>query len=359
MGSRHPQYSLWHKYVVTQVVEHDKSGASPDVVHGYAYDIKVDGLRADGVGAIGSNSGVLWHYDTNAIGSDTSHRTWSQFRGFAVVSEFTGTTVTGSPRTRTVRLYFTGLNADRTAAGEGTRTGMTIVDTDMAAIPDEWWRAGALRQELTFPDDQGTSKPIVKTFHDPSAGTVTATRTITSAWLPSATTTAMFAPTVGDETWTWLAASSTWRKSRSETTYDSDLSDGAYGSVLARSTLGDLSTAADDSCTTYTYNVNVGGNLVRFDGSGTGPTVGTVLADWTGYDRTTATKDFDGDGKTDLFAVQKSTGNLYLFKGDGVGGFDAGTSIASGWNAYDAVIAPGDFTNDGKTRRAGPQECQR
>ena len=58
--------------------------------------------------------------------------------------------------------------------------------------------------------------------------------------------------------------------------------------------------------------------------------------------------DFTGDGKADILGVA-GTGDLYLYRGNGLGGFaGAGTKIGSGWNVYAKVFSPGDFTGDGK-----------
>jgi hypothetical protein len=58
--------------------------------------------------------------------------------------------------------------------------------------------------------------------------------------------------------------------------------------------------------------------------------------------------DFTGDGKADILA-ETSTGGLYLYHGNGRGGFTGGGSkIGSGWNVFARVFSPGDFTGDGK-----------
>ena len=48
--------------------------------------------------------------------------------------------------------------------------------------------------------------------------------------------------------------------------------------------------------------------------------------------------DFTGDGKADLLA-ETSTGDLYLYHGNGLGGFTGGsTRIGSGWNVFANVF---------------------
>jgi peptidoglycan-N-acetylglucosamine deacetylase len=59
--------------------------------------------------------------------------------------------------------------------------------------------------------------------------------------------------------------------------------------------------------------------------------------------------DFNGDGKTDLVARETATGALWLYPGNGRGGFGTATRIGRGWNVMDAIVGPGDFNGDGKT----------
>jgi hypothetical protein len=59
--------------------------------------------------------------------------------------------------------------------------------------------------------------------------------------------------------------------------------------------------------------------------------------------------DFTGDGRSDVLA-RKPNGDLYLYAGDGHGGWaGAGRKIGSGWNIFDTVFSPGDFTGDGRS----------
>lgn len=77
---------------------------------------------------------------------------------------------------------------------------------------------------------------------------------------------------------------------------------------------------------------------------------GQILAPsgWGSYNLVLAVGDFDSDGASDILA-RDSAGQLHLYRGNGTGGFQAGTGgvIDSGWGTFDAVIAPGDWDGDG------------
>jgi serine protease len=59
--------------------------------------------------------------------------------------------------------------------------------------------------------------------------------------------------------------------------------------------------------------------------------------------------DFNGDGFTDLVA-RDTAGRLWLYPGNGTGGFKARHLIGGGWNSMTAIFTPGDVTVD-------PQSC--
>jgi hypothetical protein len=57
--------------------------------------------------------------------------------------------------------------------------------------------------------------------------------------------------------------------------------------------------------------------------------------------------DFNRDGNTDLIARDTATGTLWLYPGDGTGGFLTRVSLGTGWNALNPIASPGDMTGDG------------
>jgi FG-GAP-like repeat/Tachylectin len=79
--------------------------------------------------------------------------------------------------------------------------------------------------------------------------------------------------------------------------------------------------------------------------TGTGESLG---GGWGGFTALLAPGDFNGDGKSDLLAVQ-SDGTMLLYRGNGDSGFiGGGVAIGSGWGGFTALLAPGDWNGDGK-----------
>ncbi|WP_019887870.1 FG-GAP-like repeat-containing protein [Streptomyces purpureus] len=73
---------------------------------------------------------------------------------------------------------------------------------------------------------------------------------------------------------------------------------------------------------------------------------------WQGYDVLVAPGDFSGDGKADLIA-RDTAGVLWLYKGDGASGYSPRTQIGTGWQIYTALASPGDLDGDGKADLVG------
>jgi hypothetical protein len=75
----------------------------------------------------------------------------------------------------------------------------------------------------------------------------------------------------------------------------------------------------------------------------------TLGTGWNIFSTLLSPGDFTGDGRADVIGVRPD-GVMYLYRGAGNGWFSgAGTRIGQGWNIFDTVLSPGDFTGDART----------
>ncbi|MEU7044994.1 FG-GAP-like repeat-containing protein [Streptomyces varsoviensis] len=92
-------------------------------------------------------------------------------------------------------------------------------------------------------------------------------------------------------------------------------------------------------------------------GIGGGSTRKEIGTNWNSM-RNLVAGDFDGDGKTDLLAVESGTGKLFLYPGDGSGGVGGGSTrkeIGTNWDSMQDLTA-GDFNGDGKPDVVGVEQ---
>ncbi|WP_137994098.1 FG-GAP-like repeat-containing protein [Streptomyces vilmorinianum] len=94
------------------------------------------------------------------------------------------------------------------------------------------------------------------------------------------------------------------------------------------------------------------GKLWLYPGTGTG-SLGTRKligsGGWNGMSKITAFGDLTGDGRSDLLAVEKSTGKLWMYPGTSTGTLGARKMIGSGgWNGMNALVGAGDMNSDGR-----------
>lgn len=90
------------------------------------------------------------------------------------------------------------------------------------------------------------------------------------------------------------------------------------------------------------------GALFLYRGDGSGGFLGSeqVGRGWLSRDLITPVGDWDGDGDNDLVARDWSNGDLWLYEGDGLGGFTRFHAIGRGWGPFDALVGPGDWNGD-------------
>lgn len=94
---------------------------------------------------------------------------------------------------------------------------------------------------------------------------------------------------------------------------------------------------------------NPSGRLWLYPGTGTGGFASPQLIGrgWGLRDMVTQVGDWDGDGHPDLLGREQSTGHLWLYRGNGAGGFAGSRSIGGNWRNIDAVLGVGDWDGDG------------
>lgn len=233
-------WSWWHKFLVTQVIERDLVGGSPDMVHSYDYS------------TAGSSTTFLWHHDLAAWATSTPFRSWSDWRGYPTVTVTDG--AAGVPLRQTRTLYFRGMDGDRTDAGDNTRR-VNLTDGLGTVLVDAGYLAGFVREVDVLDAPGGTV--VERTLTDPVASN-TGHRTLTTAWALSYPSDSWNVNKGKQRQQTWIAASASWRESATAWTYDS------FGQVLTEDAQGDIATPGDDVCTRTTYVYNTAAYLMKF-----------------------------------------------------------------------------------------------
>ncbi|MFY1583558.1 HNH/endonuclease VII fold putative polymorphic toxin [Micromonospora sp. WMMD734] len=230
----------FHKYVVTQVTEADRTGGATDKITRYEY-----------------LDGAAWrHTDDDGLTKD-KYRTWADYRGYARVRVRQGTP---GQDTLTETRYFRGMHGDKSSPTGGTRTvtlpavdlngdGDTLDAADAPQSNDEDAWAGMIRQQTVYNgvDTDAISTTVTK----PWQSSPTATRD-----MGQTTTYARFSGADTDWSAVKLDAGRGWRVTRTSTTYDS------YGAPHKVDNQGDLAVSGDESCITTTYARNTNLNLL-------------------------------------------------------------------------------------------------
>ena len=89
--------------------------------------------------------------------------------------------------------------------------------------------------------------------------------------------------------------------------------------------------------------------LYSGNGSGGFSRPGRVVGwGWAGFTSVFSPGDVNGVGRTDVIAPTPG-GLLYLYPGNGSGGWLQRRLIGRAWNQFSTIISPGDFNGDGRS----------
>lgn len=116
-----------------------------------------------------------------------------------------------------------------------------------------------------------------------------------------------------------------------------------FDAVLRINTMADFS---GDGVSDVLVRDNVGG-LYLYAGNGSGGWSGSgrIGTGWNGFNRVFRVGDFSGDGCADVMG-RTPNGDLYLYRGNCAGGWLGATRIGVGWGIFTEIIGVGDFSGD-------------
>ncbi|MEE6263554.1 polymorphic toxin-type HINT domain-containing protein [Plantactinospora sonchi] len=219
-GYSEPKLDWFHRYVVTEISEIDRTADQPAKTTRYAYSTEGGGVAA------------LWGYDDSEF-TKKKHRTYGQWRGYSQVTTMVGEPGRGVPLTTRKRFY---RGLDGQPMPDGTRRAVQVTDSEKGQHRDHPALAGFPLEEAKL--DGST---IVESTTTQYWTRETAARRHTGgtdrAYLggPSVQKTRK------------LLAPGHWARTETVTTYDDE------GQPLTVSELGDTARSGDETCTRTTY----------------------------------------------------------------------------------------------------------
>ncbi|MFG3643429.1 polymorphic toxin-type HINT domain-containing protein [Micromonospora sp. NPDC047762] len=223
-GYTDPKRDWFHKYVVTEISEIDRTADQPAITTRYEYSTD------------GGGTSVLWGYDDGEF-TKKKHRTYGQWRGYSQVVTKVGEPGRGVPLTTRKRFY-RGLD-DQPLPGGGRRN-VLVSDSESTTFSDHPALAGSPLEEATL-----DGSDVVEASTTQYWTRQTAARTHTGG-----TDRAYFTGPSVVKTRKLLAPNK-WARTETRTTYD--LEDGQPETV---SELGDTARTGDETCSTTTYVKN-------------------------------------------------------------------------------------------------------
>ncbi|WP_370082485.1 RHS repeat-associated core domain-containing protein [Streptacidiphilus sp. MAP12-16] len=226
-----PYLDWFNKYSVQSVSQSDPSGGSAGLFTAYTY--------------LGHGA---WHYDDNEL-AKAKYRTYGQWRGYADVQTRTGQGT--DPVTESETWYYRGMNGDWLSS-TSTRS-VSLTDSQGSTHTDSNQLAGNTMESKAYTYNNGPVDHSTINSYWVSPATATRTRTA----LPALTANA-----VGQvESWSRQLVTSgtptTWRKTETDTSYDTTASSPTFGLPLLTYSHGDLALAgtgsSQETCTQTTY----------------------------------------------------------------------------------------------------------
>ncbi|MEU6809767.1 RHS repeat-associated core domain-containing protein [Streptomyces sp. NPDC046831] len=222
-----PITDWFHKYVVSAVIETDRTGGSDSMVTRYDYqgDAAWRKAKPDGI-------------------TDDKYLTWGGWQGYGKVKVTSGTS--DQQTTRVDYTFLQGMDGDK--AADGSTRSVKVKDSTGAEYTDAEEFTGHELEVATYDGDKLVSKTIAPPWKHYTA-------TQTKSW--GTTRAAIVKPQLGrgfD-----LKADGTWRETKKTTTYDTA---NGTGRVLEIDDQGDVSTTKDDTCTRTTYADNTAKNIL-------------------------------------------------------------------------------------------------
>lgn len=222
-----PITDWFHKYVVAEIVETDRTGGGDSLVTRYDYqgDAAWRKAKPDGI-------------------TEDKYLTWGGWQGYGKVK-----VTSGSADNQTSRVdytYLQGMDGDKDPAG-GTRS-VKVADSTGAEYTDAEEFTGHQLEAATYDG----SKLVAKTISTPwKYNTATQTR----SW---GTTHSVIVRSETERGFS-LMSNGSWREAKTTTKYDTA---NGTGRVTEVDDQGDVSTPNDDTCTRTWYADNVGENIL-------------------------------------------------------------------------------------------------
>ncbi|MCQ9129798.1 polymorphic toxin-type HINT domain-containing protein [Streptomyces hilarionis] len=222
-----PITDWFHKYVVSAVIETDRTGGSDSMVTRYDYQGDAAWRKAEPDGI-----------------TDDKYLTWGGWQGYGKVKVTSGTA--DQQKTRVDYTFLQGMNGDKDA--DGATRSVSVKDSTGASYDDDKEFTG---QELEVATYDGP-KLVAKTINVPwKYNTATQKR----SW---GTSNAVIVRTQTGRGFS-LKSDGTWSETKSTTTFDTA---NGTGRTLTVDDQGDVSTAKDDTCTRTTYADNATKNIL-------------------------------------------------------------------------------------------------